>query len=111
MKETFKEWMVQNPRVDGVLACGVRFPGVALENAWRCMADAYQVLTLHRLSAVRMRWVYETALLHCARRHDGIILGLFTSRNPDEVDAAGLEQLFASFEAQHESSALHISNA
>ena len=113
MKETIKEWMVNQRRLVGVLACGVRFPdktalnetysrnfpAVALDNTWRCVADAYQVLSLHRIPAVRMRWVYENALLQCARRNDGIILGLFTSRNSEEIDFAGVEQTFAGFHA------------
>ena len=116
MKETIKEWMVQQQRVAGVLACGVRFPDKtalnetysgsfpagALDNAWRCVADAYQVLSLHRIPAVRMRWVYENALLQCARRTDGIILALFTSRDAEELDFEGTEQLFAGFHALRE---------
>ena len=116
MKETIKEWMVQQQRVAGVLACGVRFPdktalnetysgsfpAVALDNTWRCVADAYQVLSLHRMPAIRMRWVYENALLQCARRNDGIILALFTSRNADELDSKGAEQMFAEFHALRE---------
>jgi hypothetical protein len=112
MKGTIKEWMFERPRVTGVLACGVRFPDktalnesysrdfpvVALDNVWRCVADAYQVLPLHRIPAVRMRWVYEKALLYCVRRSDGIILGLFTSRNPEELDSSGVERMCAGFE-------------
>ncbi len=113
MNNAYKTWMAQNPRVEGVLARGVRlpdkttlnesyskdFPLAVLDNVWRSVADAYQVFTMHRLPTVRMRWVYEKALVQCVRRNDGVILGLFTSPNRDQVDVEGLERLFASFEA------------
>jgi hypothetical protein len=113
MKDLVKAWIIESPRVVGVLACGVGlpdkttltetysrdFPAAALDNVWRCVADACQVLLLHRLPAARMRWVYENGLLHCVRRSDGLLLGLLTRRSPVEVDAAGLEQLIESFKA------------
>ena len=115
MKETAKQWMAENSRARGLLACGVRFtdktsineshspdfPIVAMENAWRCIADAYQVLTLHRFPVARMRWVYEQAVLACVRRSDGIILGLFLAPNAEEADPQEVERLFSEFHALH----------
>ncbi len=113
MKDTVKQWMDQNSPVRGLLAYGVRFtdktsinesyskdfPILAMENAWRCVADAYQVLTLHRFPVARMRWVYEHALLACVRRNDGIILGVFVTPNAVEPDSPVVEKLFAEFHA------------
>ena len=113
MKDTVKHWMVQNPRAQDLLAYGVRFPDktsinesfsrdfpiVAMENAWRCIADAYQVLTLHRFPVARMRWIYEQALLTCVRRNDGIILGLFLVPGSGERGDQDVEKLFSQFHA------------
>jgi len=113
MKETIRDWMVENAGTPGLLACGVRFadktsinesrseafPVAAMENAWRCIADAYQVLTLHRFPVARMRWVYEQAILACVRRSDGIILGLFLAPDSDTVGQQEVERLFLEFHA------------
>lgn len=113
MKETVQQWMAQNSSASSVLACGVRFtdktsineshsedfPLVAMENTWRCIADAYQVLTLHRFPVARMRWVYEQAILACVRRNDGIILGLFLSPDAEEAEQEEVERLFSEFHA------------
>jgi len=113
MKEAVRNWMAQNARVPGVLAYGVRFPDktslnesysqdfplAAMENVWRCVADTYQVLTLHRLPVARMKWVYEQSLLTCFRRNDGIILGLFITARARSLDTNNLERLVAEFQA------------
>ena len=113
MKEAVRSWMAQNARVPGVLAYGVRFPDksslnesyspefplVAMENAWRCVADTYQVLTLHRLPVARMNWMYERSLLTCVRRNDGIILGLFLTSRERNRDTCNLERLVAEFQS------------
>ena len=113
MKQSIKEWLMQVPAAPGLLACGIRFedqtvlcrsfsrdfPVVALEQAWRCVADTYRVLNVHRLPGPRLRWVYSHAELHCLRRDDGIMLGLFVGRQADQMDAAELDRLVAGFSA------------
>ena len=113
MKEIVNRWFEAVAAVRGVLACGVRhpdktsatrswsgaFPEGALENAWRCVGDTYQVLKLNHLPGERMRWVYEQALLYCERRKDGTCLGIFTARDPQAVDLAGLAGLIENFHA------------
>ena len=63
MKASLNQWLEQTAPVPGVLAWGVRhsdqsassrafapaFSEAALENAWRCVADALQVLKHNRL--------------------------------------------------------------
>ena len=85
MKESLSQWLSRRARLRGVLACGVRFPdktsftqswspeftAPSLENALRCASDAFQVLKVNFFPNERVRWVYEKALLHCARREDG----------------------------------------
>jgi len=111
MKESLSQWLSRRAPLRGVLACGVRFPdktsltqcwsseftAPSLENAWRCASDAFQVLRVNFFPNERVRWVYEKALLHCARREDGICLGIFTARDGGAVDAAEIERLLAEF--------------
>ena len=113
MNEFLSQWLNQRARLPGVLACGVRFPDKtsltqswspdfttrSLDNAWRCASDAFQVLRVNFFPDERVRWVYEKALLLCARREDGICLGIFTAKDPGAVDAAEIERLLAEFRA------------
>jgi len=113
MNDRIKNWLAQVPTVRGLLACGVRFedgmtlsqsyscdcPMAALEHAWRCVADTFDVLAVYHQPANRLRWRYELAHLHCLRRNDGILLGLFVTSRPADLDAAAVERLMAEFEA------------
>jgi hypothetical protein len=111
--EPIKNWLARWPSVRGLLACGVRFtdgtsvnqsyscdcPLVALEHAWRCVGDTFDVLAAYQQPATRLRWRYELAHLHCARRKDGTLLGLFVTARSADLDAAAIERLMAEFEA------------
>jgi hypothetical protein len=111
MKEFLSQWLNQRARLRGVLACGVRFPdktsvtqswspefpSPSLDNAWRCASDAFQVLKINFFPNERARWVYEKAFLDCARREDGICLGIFTTKERGAVDTAEIERLIAEF--------------
>lgn len=111
MKESLSQWLSRRTRLRGVLACGVRLPdktsltqswspeftASSLENAWRCASDAFQVLRVNSFPNERVRWVYEQALLYCARREDGTCLGIFTAKEREAVDAAEIERLMAEF--------------
>ncbi len=113
MKEEFNHWLNQSVPVAGVLACGVRhaddsafsrafdpaFTGETLENAWRCVGDAFQVLKLNRLPTAQACWTYEKALLFCAMRADGLCLAVFTRKEAEALDAEGLSRMFAEFQA------------
>jgi len=113
MNESLGQWLARRARLRGVLACGVRFPdktsltqswspeftAPSLENAWRCAGDAFQVLKVNFFPNERVLWVYEKALLHCARRADGICLGIFTARDRGAVDDAEIDRLISEFRA------------
>ena len=71
----------------------------ALEQASRSVADTFQVLEAHRLPPTRLTWVFERAVLHCVRREDGAILGVFVSKKHMELNHAGLEDLMAQFQS------------
>ena len=113
MKEVINEWLNRRAKLMGGLACGVRFPdktsltqtwsqefpAQALDNAWRCASDAFQVLKANVFPNERVSWVYEKVLLHCARREDEICLGIFTAKDLGAVDGAEIERLIAEFRA------------
>jgi hypothetical protein len=111
MKEQWNQWLLDQARVSGLHACGLRhadqsvftlscspaFPPEHLDNAWRCVADTFQVLKHHRIPAVHLRWVFEHALFYCLNRSDGMGLMVFTSRKAQELDSDGLQKIFAQF--------------
>lgn len=111
MKESLSQWLSQRTRLRGVLACGIRFPDKtsltqswspdfptpSLENAWRCAGDAFQVLKVNFFPNDRVLWIYEKALLHCARRADGVCLGIFTAKERGEVDVGEIDRLIDEF--------------
>jgi hypothetical protein len=110
-KQRITDWLRRSPAVRGVLVRGVRFadqtfvsdfdsrdyPAGALELAWRSVADTFQVLTAHRLPPTRLTWVYERSVLHCVRRDDGSILGLFVAKNLVEQSREGVDRLLSEF--------------
>jgi hypothetical protein len=111
MKEFVNRWLSQTMAVPGILACGIRFPdntyltqsfsqtfpAEALDNAWRCASDTFQVLKINFFPHERVRWVYQAAFLYCARRQDGICLGIFTAKEPLAFDPDEIERLIAEF--------------
>jgi hypothetical protein len=113
MKEAINEWLNRRLKPAGGLACGVRFPdktsltqtwsqdfpAQALDNAWRCASDTFQVLKINFFPNEYVRWVYENAFLYCARREDGACLGIFTRKDTQAFDAREMERLLAEFRA------------
>jgi hypothetical protein len=113
MKSSVRDWLLRLGRPAGVLACGVGFPDqtslchsysrayplVALEHTWQGLADTFRVLALHRLPTRRAAWVYEQAVLRCARRDDGLVLFVFVAPAAAESDAPALDHMITEFEA------------
>ena len=113
MKELLQQWVAQRARLPGVLACGLRFPDKTsftqswsddfpaqnLDHAWRCASDAFQVLKISVFPSEYVRWVYEKAYLYCARRDDGICLGVFMAKDPKVSDPVAVERLLVEFRA------------
>ena len=111
MKEVIDQWLRERVQLVGGLACGVRFPDKssltqswssdfpikALDNAWRCASDAFQVLKINFFPHEYVRWAYENAFLYCARRDDGICLGIFISKDLHAFNSEEVEQLLAEF--------------
>src|SRR5205823_15034473 len=106
MKAILQHWLAERTQIMGVLACGIRFPDKtsltqswskefppqALENAWRCVSDTFQVLKINFFPNEQIRWVYENAFLYCVRRNDGLCLAMFTSRDPQICDQPFIEK-------------------
>ena len=113
MNELVNQWFEQSAPFEGILACGVRhtdqsavsktwsdgFTEMAVENALRCVLDLFQVMQFNRIAPGRLRWVYQSASLHCERRQDGTCLGVFTTKDSASIDLAGLDRFFKEFQA------------
>lgn len=111
-KEQIMQWLRATPPARGVLVRGIRFadatfvsdvdarefPATALEQAWRIVADTFQVLGAQRLPPTRLTWSHEKTVLYCARRTDGTILGAFVSRRTTELDPMALDKMLADFQ-------------
>lgn len=112
MKIVINQWFEQSVPFEGIQACCVRhsdqssiskswadgFDDLALDIAMRCVSDVHQVLQFNKIPPGRLRWVFEHALLHCERRADGVCLGVFTLRDGQSFDGAGLDRMFAEFQ-------------
>lgn len=110
-KEKILQWLRATTVARGVLVRGIRFadetffsdvdardfPTTALEQAWRIVADTFQVLKAQRLPPTRLTWTHEKTTLHCAQRADGAILGVFVSRKTAEADTVAVERMLTEF--------------
>ena len=113
MTDIIKQWLNRNANAPGVLAflvqcsdkgalmqkCAAEISSEALDNSWRCVIETIPVLRLNRLPMGRFRWVYQSAIVHCECRRDGICLGIFTSRDPNRFRPEELDRLVAEFHA------------
>src|SRR4051794_12935300 len=111
MKDIIESWLHMHARLKGLLACGVRYPDETffilpvrtefpkdkVEYSLRGMADTFQVLKLNNFPNQYVRWIYENALFYCMKREDGIFLGLFTGREPEEIDLEALGGMLTEF--------------
>ncbi len=112
MKDQLNQWLSQRAQLAGLQACGLRHPDQttftevrefeftleALENAWRCVADLYQVARHQDCPAAYLRWAFDQSNLYCLTRPDGTCLMAFTTPKASELDAAGLQALFEDFQ-------------
>jgi hypothetical protein len=113
MKDSLSNWLEQNARIPGVLACAAGFPDktayglsyselfprASLETVWRSLADTFEVAALHHLPAQHLRWIYANTQLYCARRSDRVFLAVLLENQPEKVDLAAVEHLFTLFKA------------
>lgn len=111
MKATLNLWLSQNLGVHGVLAGGLRyadaatfsqtfstaFPQATCDHALRLLLDTFKLLQAQKLPAETLRLTYENAVLHAARRRDGICLGVFTLKDANDYDEDGLKALLDAF--------------
>jgi hypothetical protein len=111
MKATLNLWFSQKLMIHGVLAGGLRyadgapfsqsfstaFPQSACDHALRSLSDNFRLLQTQRLPCEAVRLVYENAVLHAARRKDGICLGVFTLKDLNDYDEPALKRLLDDF--------------
>jgi len=112
MKEQLNQWLSQHAQIAGIQACGLRHPDQttftevrefeftleALENAWRCVADLFQVARHHGCPAAYLRWSFDQSNLYCLTRPDGTCLMAFVTPKPNELDSVGLQAMFEEFQ-------------
>lgn len=103
MKTDLKAWVHRHAEAIGVLAYMLRlpdntlqghsfserFPEDSLRAGIRCALNMYQVLNTQKLAATHLKWTFQKAGFHCARRSDGTLLGVFI---PAEHDSPRQEQ-------------------
>lgn len=111
MHEEIQSWLADTIKVPGVLACGIRFPDrktytrnqsaqfepVALENACRCLADAFQVIHSNHFAVERLRWVFGGYFVHAVMREDGICISLVTRREDTNLAPDTVSQVLEQF--------------
>jgi hypothetical protein len=111
MKAALNLWFSQNLMIHGVLAGGLRyadgapfsqsfstaFPQSICDHALSSLSDIFRLLQAQRLPGETVRLVYENAVLHAARRKDGICLGVFTLRDLNDYDEPALKRLLGDF--------------
>jgi hypothetical protein len=97
--------------VRGVLLRGVRFadrtilcdldsreiPLAALEQVFRAVEEVFTALGHGGLPAVRLVWGYDRMALHCARRADKSVLGVFATAKTGVTDTVGLQAQLRDF--------------
>lgn len=93
----------------GVIACGVRlsnksagvksyheaFPEARVAELLQYMTEIAFFLRNSRLGSSRLRWEFENAQIHSARRADGAMAVLITSNDPGA--APSIEELLSDF--------------
>jgi hypothetical protein len=110
-KQQAQQWFKDHLALAGLLAAGLQFSDrsgtshslssnftpEALEALRRCVSDTFQVLSLQRFSANRVRWTFDQAAIECAQWPDGTTLSLIVSRQTLDLDARPLEQRMEEF--------------
>lgn len=113
MKALISQWFEQSAPFEGIQACCLRhvdqtcvskawadgYEGMVLDLAMQRVSETFQILQQNRLPQSRLRWIYESAMLHCERRNDGTCIGVFTLRDGQSFDRDGLERMFSEFHA------------
>ncbi len=111
MSDPLETWFDSLPAFEGLLACGLRLPDHrthgrsfaeaypldALEGLSRGLADTSRVLGMHRLPSEALRWTYESAVVHCHRRADGLLMFWVIDRNAAETTGEELNRQIAAF--------------
>jgi hypothetical protein len=113
MIQAIKDFLARNSKAPGVMALAVQYPDKstgfqkclleipdeALENAWRCVTETIPVLKLNQFPTARFRWIYGRAVVHCECRKDGSCLGVFASKENEEINHLELDRLVAEFQS------------
>ena len=109
--ENLADWLRQTTFIQGALVRAIRFadasvacdldsrafPASQLEQAFRNLSGIFSTALPDGQRPTRLVWHFERAGLHCVRRADGALLGIFTT--PKDADLAGIEKQLREFSA------------
>ncbi|HEY3852772.1 MAG TPA: hypothetical protein VGO67_00095 [Verrucomicrobiae bacterium] len=105
----FQDWLEKTVNYSGVFACGVRlsnksssvrsyhesYPEARIGDLLQTITEVAFTLRNSQLGSARLRWVFENGQIHSARRPDGSIAVLATSKTPEAEPS--VEELFTDF--------------
>lgn len=110
LSDQFQSWLASHAGFNGLLACCVgfanktclcasasdQFQGQAMNLVMRCLSDAFDVASMHRIPTAEQRWTFGDATILCARRPDRHFIALFLERN-GVVDMERARQVIEEF--------------
>lgn len=94
MSAAIESWIEQAAAGRGMLACGFRkadrsltvkssspdFPAAQMEQTMRKLFEAVYALQQNQIPTERVRWMFETAQLHCVARPGGVMAVLLVTK-------------------------------
>jgi CheY-like chemotaxis protein len=105
------EWLARHARARGLLAAGVfqaqtkvvqltsavELSAHNLNPTWRAAAGLFELFEQQQLRAWFVRCIYDQAQLYCARREDGLSLGIIVAKGPQVLDTDAAGRMFEEF--------------
>jgi hypothetical protein len=113
MHQAMQQWIGKNLPRPGIRAFGLRLPDQTcfsssltpefdprhLDDAWQSLSELANALSLQRIPALRLRWIYENGFLYFVMRPDGVALGLLTAQFREGPITRSVDQLISEFVA------------
>lgn len=111
-KPTVEKWLDAITEAKGVLAAGVTRPDLGIRNipcytdyteerlnaVWRWIGETFRMLNQDRITAWQLRLIYANSQVYCLKRLDRFVFSVFITRDPKELDAPRVQEIFADFD-------------
>jgi len=111
-KPTVEKWLEAIMEAPGVLASGVVRPDLTVRNipcytdyteeglnkVWRWIGEFFRMLNQDRITAWQVRLIYEKSQVYCLKRLDRFVFSVFLTKDPQQLDAARVQEIFADFD-------------